>query len=167
MRPVPFPRRNCRGFTLTEILVVIAVVIILTGAAYSGYSSWQRREQARAAAYELAGHLKEARFLAMEKNTGHTAVFVGNTYTVFSDPNNSMTLDAGERVLHQVNVAQKNPGVTVSTSAGLSVHYNARGTISLRDSVNPNLLGATIAFSNAANTYTVTLSSLGRIKIEP
>jgi len=167
MRPALFSRRNCRGFTLTEILVVLAVVIIMTGAAYSGYSSWQRREQARAAAYELAGHLKEARFLAMEKNTGHTATFVGNAYTVFSDPNNSMTLDVGERLLYQVNVAQKNPGVTVSAPAGLSVHYNVRGMISLRDSVNPNLLGATVTFANAANTYTVTISSLGRIKIEP
>lgn len=162
-----FRRWDCEGFTLTEVLVTIAVMVVMAGVGYSGYSSWQRREQARAAAYDLAGHLKEARFRTLEKNVAHTTVFNGNTYTIFADLNGNLALDPGERTLYQVNVSQKNPGVTLTAPEGLIIHYDGRGIISFRDSANTNLLGATISFVNTANTYTVTISSLGRIKIEP
>jgi len=60
-----------KGFTLTELMVVIAISVVMIGFTYSGFSSWQRRERVRAAANELASFMKYARFQAIERNMSH------------------------------------------------------------------------------------------------
>ena len=60
--------RNSKGFTLTELMVVVAIIAIMTGFGYSGFSSLMKRERVKAAACQFAADVKEARMMAIEKH---------------------------------------------------------------------------------------------------
>lgn len=64
------------GFTLVELLMVIAIVAILMGMLTYDFAKPEvRRQSVRLAAEELAATFRKARTLAMERKTVHAVVF--------------------------------------------------------------------------------------------
>ena len=59
---------GARGFTLIEMMVVIAIIGIILAIALPAYSSWRERTALRSAADALMAHLKQARHLAIAEN---------------------------------------------------------------------------------------------------
>lgn len=64
-----------RGFTLVEMLVVLAVIAIAAGIALSIPEADKRRTAVQAAARELAGYLRSAHAMAVRNRAGYAVVF--------------------------------------------------------------------------------------------
>lgn len=61
--------RDVRGFTLVEILVVVAIMGVLMSFAVPNFIDWQRSSTYREAARNLHDKMRLARNLAIEQNT--------------------------------------------------------------------------------------------------
>jgi type IV fimbrial biogenesis protein FimT len=126
------------GFTLTELMVVTAIVAILLGIAIPSYKYLTTSYRMSAELNNLVGDLQFARGEALKEGTPVTvcissdgATCTGGTnwapgWIVFSDLNNNGAVDAGERVLKiQAAFTGNNPD---TLAAGINaVSYNREG----------------------------------------
>lgn len=160
------------GFTITEAMVVVTLVAIMTGFSYSGFSSLIVRERARSAANQYASYLKEARIRSIEKHMFHTVVYSygANEYNLFSDgvpsfthndPNFLFEPDRGEIEIAKVQTDKEfkgvigiNPGIKAGTE--LKISFDVRGFPLLEDfTEHPNWHNDSILFlSQHANPST-------------
>ena len=120
---------NSKGFTITESMVVIALIAIMTGFSYSGFSSWIVRERTRSTANQLAGDLREARIRSIEKHVNHSLTYNADSqqYLVFMDANRDLTKDENEM---QILTACTNPNVTkvtIKNPEDLNFSFDVRG----------------------------------------
>jgi prepilin-type N-terminal cleavage/methylation domain-containing protein len=58
-----------QGFSLVEIMVVVAIIGALTAVAVPNYISWNQRHQLKSEVGNLAGNLGRARMMAINQNT--------------------------------------------------------------------------------------------------
>jgi type II secretory pathway pseudopilin PulG len=134
---------NSNGFTITEAMVVVTLVAIMTGFSYSGFSSWIVRERARSAANQYASYLKEARIRSIEKHTPHAVVYSygANEYNLFKDNNGNFLFEPDIEVTEpdepEIEIAKvqtgkefrgvigKNAGIKAGTE--LKIGFNVRG----------------------------------------
>ncbi len=74
-------KRN-RGYTLIELLIVIAIIGLILGVAFPNFQKIQRRIALRAAAGEMrsAFHLARMRAIAHSKNTGLKFLLIGGAW---------------------------------------------------------------------------------------
>jgi prepilin-type N-terminal cleavage/methylation domain-containing protein len=177
-------RPNEKGFTLTELLVVIGIAVAMAGLSYSGFTTWEKKERTREAAYELVSQLKVARMLALEKGVSHVMLFDNTTdpnhpsYWVFRDLNGDRILDATEPVMFQIDLSVGHRGTTISTNpVGLAdrgtVQFDTKGMVTLRDKNGSQLAtDCLITFNRTDGSGfvsgwepTVTVSPLGRITL--
>lgn len=73
------PRPASRGFTLIELIVVMAIIVVLTVVAVPSFVTFQRNSQLTSAANSLLASINTARGEAMKRN--QTAFVVPNTGT--------------------------------------------------------------------------------------
>lgn len=156
--------RNAAGFTLAELMVVVSLVAILSGAGYSGFSSWQKRERVRSVAYQFVGNLKETRMLAIERRTQYTFGFTANQYTIYIDQDSSGSWETGETVLRRMTVDEVDKTITMTlTSLTNPLIYDIRG---IPRTITGALAPGAIRFENEdAFWCLVTLSSLGSVNV--
>ena len=69
-------RRPDRGFSLVEMLVVVAIVAILAAVAFPNIIGYTRNYRIKGAAQEVAGELQAARSKAIMTNTNNGVSFV-------------------------------------------------------------------------------------------
>jgi len=95
-----------RGFTLTEAMVVMVIVLVMTLLAIQGYRSFFQNQTASSSAVKFAKAMTTARYAAMQKGTSHRVTlnlrtnefWVDKTGTMASEetapyPNNQTTVD--------------------------------------------------------------------------
>lgn len=68
-------KKQTKGFTLIELVVVTAIMGILMAIAYPSFSQWQKNAQYKAAARDLSGAIMEARSRAIATNLEHEIAF--------------------------------------------------------------------------------------------
>ena len=97
------------GFTLLELIVVIAIIGISLSIAIPQLSSFSQNATLRAAARELYGQFQRAKMEAIKRNETVAIVFstAGHgKYSIFTDLDGSRTLDGGETSLGITSLPQ-------------------------------------------------------------
>jgi prepilin-type N-terminal cleavage/methylation domain-containing protein len=94
--------RAARGFTLAELVIVLAIMMVASAIAIPQVMSVLRTYQLNSAAGQVADAIKFTRFEAIRKNTGMTCLAVSAsgtsyTYAIGTDSNANGTLDSTER----------------------------------------------------------------------
>ena len=88
--------KDKRGFTLLEIMVVIAIMTVMMSFAGFNYVKMAPKRRLEGAAFDLMTTLRRARMMAATGNTTATVTISGNTITVWVDNNNNGGVDADE-----------------------------------------------------------------------
>ena len=145
---------NHRGFTLTELMIVVALMAILAAIAVPNIIAQMPKYRLNGAARQVLSDLMAARMQAVSQNNEFKVFFLDNhRYMILDDDDNDGTADAGETTQTK-DIQADYPDVTFSSTNDPIFHPG--GTAS-------NL--ATITLSNTSGTRSITISSAGRVKI--
>src|SRR5437016_443577 len=96
------PLKCCRGLTLTEVMVVVAIIGALTTIAIPNFLDWNRKAKLRDAVGLLQGNMNIARMNAINLNSPVT-VTVAQASSA-SPVTVTFINDAGSRVIQDVNL---------------------------------------------------------------
>ncbi len=143
------------GFTLMEMMVVVAVLAIMTGVAIPGFMELLPGMRLNGAARQVMGDLMAARMKAVKLNQ-KTKIFFDNNhqYRICNDADKDDTVADGEGDVESRDIQDEYPDVTFSsTPSGLV--FSPRGTSTNRS----------ITLQNSEGSKTITTSIAGRVKI--
>lgn len=146
-------RYKAQGFTLMELVIVIAIMAILAAIAAPNYTSFMAQRRLNGAARQIMSDLMHARMQAVNQNNEFKITFVNShEYQILDDDNGNGSSDSGESVRTK-SVQTDYSDVTLSSTA--NPVFNPRGTAN----------GATITLSNSAGSKIVSLAITGRVII--
>lgn len=147
------------GFTLIELMVVIALFAIAAAIAVPNYLTYSTRARLQGAENNLVADFELARSNAIRENGNVAVVFNadGLGYTVFEDFNNPWIQDGDERLLRSVDLPE---GVRIdsTTFANDRMHFNSRGI--------PDGSFGTVTLTNSQETRSVVINIAGRIRTQ-
>jgi type IV fimbrial biogenesis protein FimT len=147
--------RNQPGFTVTELVIAIALTSVLAVIAIPNIINEVPKHRLNGAVRQIVGDLMEARMKAARLNRRVKIYFIaGDQYRVCDDINNDGTVDDCEGNARVVNIENNFKGVTLSSNN--NPIFNPRGTAS-------NL--ATIDVANSAGTKYITIAITGRVRV--
>lgn len=101
-------RKRESGFSLMELVVVMAVLATLAAIAIPAFAGWLPNFRLKNAARDVASNLQLARLTAVKKNVTCPIAFnqiIGGDlfdYIIFEDANGNLEYDTGETIVTQV-----------------------------------------------------------------
>jgi len=95
------PQRSAAGFTLTELMVVVAIIAIVAVMAIGGTMDWRRRMEHIEIVREVFNTLNSARAGALEDGKRVTARLETGSLIAFADDNGNGSWDDGEKKYHE------------------------------------------------------------------
>ena len=117
-----------RGFTLVELMIVIAVIAIISAIAAPNFTTYMAQRRLNGAARMVMSDLMAARQKAVTQNNQFRVIFSGNQYTILDDDDNDGSADGGE-ITEVRNIQTDYYDVTISAVTANPIFY-PRGTAS-------------------------------------
>lgn len=158
--------KSKRGFTIIELVIVVAVLAIVSAIVVPHIFSWRSAAKLRGAANNLKGDLEMAKVRAVKEKNYVTILFFSNRYEVFVDSGEGggtaadWTRNGTERLLRS---RQLPAGVELdlgNTSFGAvddKTRFNSRGR---------PLAGSTVLVNPRGDQKKIVVSAVGRIRME-
>ena len=149
-------KKRTLGFTLIEMMVVIAVIAVLSAIAVPSFMEYARNQRLNGAARQVYTDLMNARQQSVTENKKIIVQFVNNhQYQFVRDNDASETVTTGDETLVLRDIQPEYSDVTFS--AGFNPAFRPNGT-----GKNPVI---TLTSSSTGKTKCITISTAGRIKI--
>jgi type IV fimbrial biogenesis protein FimT len=149
--------RGQKGFSLAELMVVIALIAIIAALALPNLAGQVSDSKLRGAGDNLRGDLQIARARAVRDAVPVALAFTAAGYSIFTDEGATpRSLDAGETLIRS---RQFSAGVSCDLTAtnftGQAVRFDTRGRV--------DQSGTAVLTSNAGNQFQVAVSLLGQV----
>jgi type II secretion system protein H len=154
--------RKNSGFSLMELMIIIAIMAVIATLAIPSMIGWRSRSQLQGAVGNLTSDLQIAKLMAIKESAFVVVDFPNaNSYRVFVDNDGNWSLDAGERLLQ---TRQLPAGVRIDLGAtDLSddrTRFNDRGL------PDPGNLGTVFIVNSAGDQRSINLNRLGRLLVQ-
>jgi type IV fimbrial biogenesis protein FimT len=172
-------RERARGFTLVELLAVLAIVAVLAGAATPSMSALMRSVRLTTATNDLLASFAMARSEAVKRKSrvamckssnGVSCASTGGWeqgWIVFHDVDNSGTREAGEQVVQHAQPLSTELRLSVNLNVSRYISYTAGGAAQLSTGA---FQAGTITLCNASSrggeARQIILSSSGRPRVQ-
>ena len=149
------------GFTLLELMVVVAMVAILTAIAIPNTISWQNNAKLNGDVFNLRGDLEMAKLRAIKENANVAVLYNANGYEIFIDNGDgggvadNWVRDGAEVLLTN---KQLSDGVTMTTN-----FTSSRARFTDRGRCNG---GTAVITNSAGTTKSIVVSIIGRIRVQ-
>lgn len=148
--------KNNKGLTLTELLIAIAVLAILTGIAVPQFRTLMNGYRLNGAARQVMGDLMWARMQAVKQNNEFKIFFLNDhEYKILDDDDDDGTADGGEWT-ETKDIQDEYYDVTFSSN--VNPIFDPRGTASA--------WGKIVTLTNSSGSKDVKVHITGRVKIE-
>jgi len=163
--------KNRYGFTLIELIIVIAIIIILTGVAVPLSAGYIVERQVYNAATQIQQDLLLAQNLAITHSSGASGWF--EIYFYPSPSDNKYYVETTEDAVFNpsTKTIQSGKVITRQFSSALKFSLDSNlsgGHIAFDNQGIPHPSGGVITISNTSESkvVTVTISTIGRVKID-
>src|SRR3989304_428571 len=151
------------GFTLLELMIVIAIMGIMAAMAVPSYQTYMAQRRLNGAARQVMSDLMAARMKAITQNNefkvffpgSHSGALSGNhQYQILDDDDDDGASSTDEAI--EIKDIQTNY-TDVTMNANNNPVFSPKGTVT-------NL--ATVTLSNSRGSKTVSIAITGRVKID-
>ena len=152
------------GFTLLELIVVIAVIAIIAGIGIPNLITWRNNVKIRGATNNLRGDMELAKMKAIRENAYVVVQFASDEYTIFvDDGEGGATAGDWSRTGDELLVINRQlSGVTIDL--GSTTFNNDRTRFDGRGL--PGNWGTVVITDSIGNQRQISLSLVGRLNVQ-
>lgn len=165
-----WPSRE-RGFTLIELMVVVALVAIVLSLAAPSFTGTLARKRLEGVATELSTDIQYARSEAAQRNAAVGIVFGTNCYTVYLVGTAAATgcaaLGTGGSSLKDVTVTGGTTVAFTPTTSGAFIAFDPVRGMATDAAAGTTDLSGVVALANSAGNWQIQarVTRVGRVKL--
>ena len=162
---------NRSGFTLVELMIVIALVAIILALAAPSFTATLARKRMEGVASELATDIQYARSEAAQRNAAVGVVFGSNCYTVYTlgttDATTCASLGTGGTSLKDVQVGGGTSLAFVPATSGAFIAFDPVRGMATDAGAGTTDLSGYVNVTNSAGNWQIRalVTRVGRAKL--